>query len=172
MKTQLLAVLAGASLLLAAPALAKPARDTHAHVSAHHGHRGHADLRYAQSYYNYQSASSVRESFWDGPAHGWREASRGRWQAGTDAYRGQQEGLVVENLQGDFNGGVGYGADGDLSFTDGFGQVHFFTGSFAPRTGFGPHRFGFRQFGPRQFGMRPSGMRPGFGAGRGFARGR
>jgi hypothetical protein len=157
MKIHLLAVLAGASLLLAAPVLAKPARETHMHVSAHHARHVHADRRYAQSYYDYRSASSVRESFRDGPSRDWREA-RGHWQGG---YREQRDGLVVENLRGDFNGGVGYGTDGDLSFTDGYGQVHFFTGSFAPRPGFGPNRFGPHRFGPRQFGP-----------GHGFTRGR
>jgi hypothetical protein len=158
-KIHRLAILAGAgfAMLLAGPALAKP---VHAHAPAHRVHHAHAGLRYAQSYYNYQSASSVRESFRDGPTRSWRQAPRGRWQGG--AYRGRQDDLVVENLRGDFNGGVGYGTDGDLSFTDGYGQIHFFTGSFAHRAGFGSHRFG-----PQRFGMQP-----GFTPGRGFARGR
>ena len=50
---------------------------------------------------------------------------------------------MVENLRsGDFTGGVGYGADGDVpSFVDGYGQTHFFVGSFR-RMAPVPRRFG------------------------------
>jgi hypothetical protein len=130
-------MIAGASLvaLLAGPALAKDARPAHPHRTPSHAvHHRRADLEYAQSYYDYRSASSVREEFLDGPRCG-------RFDRYGDR-RDRHDGLVVENLRGDFDGGVGYGADGGMSFTDGYGQVHFFTGGFAPRFGFRPgHRF-------------------------------
>jgi hypothetical protein len=73
--------------------------------------------------------------------------SRERYDSRYD-YRERRE--VVENLRGDFTGGVGYGPDGGASFVDGYGQRHYFVGSFramnrlphgpyAPR-GFAPSR--------------------------------
>ncbi len=122
----------GLGLLLAGPALAKPAH--HGHHPARHSihrsaHRG-ADVRYAQSRYDYHSAGAVREEFSDGPRAQFRH--EGRFDRG-DFYRGRREGQVVENLRGDFTGGVGYGSNGDVpSFVDGYGQTHFFVGSFRP----------------------------------------
>lgn len=137
MNFRLYVMVAGASLgiLLAAPALAKDPKPAHPHRAASHAvHHRRADLEYARSYYDYRSASSVREEFADAPCYGRLDRYGDR--------RDRHDGLVVENLQGDFNGGVGYGADGATSFTDGYGQVHFFTGGFAPRFGFRPgHRF-------------------------------
>ena len=115
-------------VLLAGPALAKPTHPVH-HAARHAAHRA-ADLRYAQSFYDYRSASAVRDEFYDQ----------------------RREGMVVENLRsGDFTGGVGYGANGDVpGFVDGFGQTHFFVGNFrrmAPLGRFGMPRFGGPRFG-------------------------
>ncbi len=139
------------AVLLAGPALAKDARPAHPHRGTSQAvHHRRADLEYARSYYDYRSASSVREEFVDVPRYG-------RFDRYGDRHDGH-DGLVVENLQGDFNGGVGYGADGAMSFTDGYGQVHFFTGGFAPRFGFRPgHRLA-----PRP----GANFRPGFPRGR------
>jgi hypothetical protein len=143
------AVIAGISfaVLLADPASAKKAEPAQ-HGPSHAVRHRHADLEYAQSHYDYRSASSVREEFADAPG-----CSR------FDRYGDRREwhdGLVVENLRGDFNGGVGAGADGAMSFTDGYGQVHFFTGNFARGFGMGAAR----RFVPRPgVGMRPSAPR-------------
>ena len=123
MKIGFYAALAGGvlALLLSGPATAKP---------AHHGHhiktsRAHADRQYAQSYYNYRSASVVREEFTDAPREHWARP----WRERGYAYEARREGRVVEDLRGDFTGGVGYGANGD-AFVDGYGQTHFYVGSF------------------------------------------
>lgn len=111
------AALAGVALLLSGPAMAKPARP-----QAKAAHRMHADRHHAQSHYDYRSASIVREEFIDAP--------RGQWMRPAHHFGGYEErrdGSVVENLRGDFTGGVGYGADG---FVDGYGQTHYFVGSF------------------------------------------
>lgn len=134
MTSRLFAILLGAGLaiLSAAPASAKPV-----HHVAHHASRRGADVRYAQTTYDYRSASSVREEFLGAP--------RTRWYRDPDFdrrefYRGWREGTVVEDLKGDFTGGVGYGANGDVpSFVDGYGQTHFFVGSFRRNA---PMRFG------------------------------
>jgi hypothetical protein len=112
------AALAGSvlALLLSGPAMAKLARH------GHHTARPHSDRHYAQSHYNYRSASIVREEFIDTP--------RGHWIRPAHHFGGYEErrdSQVVENLRGDFTGGVGYGADG---FIDGYGQTHYFVGSF------------------------------------------
>lgn len=140
MKIPLYFIAAGTclSLLLAATAAAKPAHHGHP-ATAHKTDRSRPDRQYAQSYYNYRSQSMVREEFRDGRwMHPWRD--RHAW-----AYREGREGLVVENLRGGFSGGVGYGEDG---FTDGYGQTHYFVGS-------------FRQMNPLPHGpYRPGGMAP------------
>lgn len=141
------AVLAGTglALLMSGAATAKSAHPTH-HIKVRHAkvHRLPADRAYAQSTYNYRSASLVREEFvdvprgyWIRPAHGF-----GRYE------ERQSDGRVVENLRGDFTGGVGYGATGD-AFVDGYGQTHFFVGSFRgmnplPHGPYLPNRFGPR----------------------------
>lgn len=131
------------SVLMAGPAVAKTARH---HMARHITHRN-TDVRYAQGFYDYRAASPVREEFRDGSRTRWyREEYFDR----RDFYRDRREGMVVENLNGgDFTGGVGYGLNGDVpSFVDGFGQTHFFVGSFrrmAPMPGrFGTPRPGFR----------------------------
>jgi len=128
---------AGLALLLSGPAGAKSAR--------HHVSRAHADRHIAQSYYNYRSASLVREEFIDAPRGYW---GRPAWGHHFDdyAYEERYDSRVVENLRGDFTGGVGYGADG---FVDGYGQTHFFVGGFRgmnplPHGPYLPHRFGAR----------------------------
>jgi hypothetical protein len=152
-KIRLYAVLAGASLavLLAGPATAK---SVHHHAKAHAARRGHGDRHYAQSYYDYRSASFVREEFADAPRGHWMRAWRDRYDDRSD-YRESRDGLVVENLRGDFTGGVGYGTDGGAAgFVDGFGQRHFFVGNFRQMNRM-PH-------GP----FRPNGFAP--SRGRGF----
>jgi hypothetical protein len=130
------AVLAGASLalLLTVPAMAAPAQH-HAKAAHHFKHRS-VRLRY-----DYRAADSVREEFADAPRGHWMRESR---EESRYDYRERRE--VVENLRGDFTGGVGYGADGGAGFVDGYGQTHFFVGSFRqmnrmPRGPFMPHRF-------------------------------
>ena len=132
MKIRLCAVLAGASLaaLLASPALAKHPKHVRANRTAHAVHRSEAGRRYAQSYYDYRSSSMVREEFIGAPHRAWREAPHDGHFDRYDGYRDGRGGLVVENLRGDFTGGVGYGADGNAaSFVDGYGQRHFFVGN-------------------------------------------
>ncbi len=144
MKIRLYAVLAGASLavLLASPALAKHPKPVRTHRAAHAVHHGEAGRRYAQSYYDYRSSSLVREEFIDAPRRPWMEAPHDGRFGRYDGYRDGRDGLVVENLRGDFTGGVGYGADGDAaSFVDGYGQRHFFVGNFRGML-HGPGRFG------------------------------
>lgn len=143
MKIRPYAILASLAILLAGPAAAKP---VHHHVTAHAAHQRSSDRQYAQSYYDYRSASVVREEFRDAPRGRWMEGSRDRYFGRTGDYYERQDGLVVENLRGDFTGGVGYGTDGGASFVDGYGQTHFFVGSFRqmnglPRGPFMPHRF-------------------------------
>ena len=162
MKIRLYAAIAGASLavFLAGSAFAKDgvrdslsrhARHVHAHIAWRHDtRRGQLDREYAQSFYDYRSASSVREVFMGMPPDGRFGRHGGR--------RERRYGAAVENLQGDFDGGVGYGTDGAMSFTDGYGQVHFYTGDFARHPGFGQGR----RFGPR----------PGFSFRQGSPRGR
>jgi hypothetical protein len=103
-----LTVISAGLVLLTLPAPAKPVK-----------HDRHADVKYAQSYYDYHSASSVREAFDAAPPRAWHQ--------GHPGYRRDELGKrqVVESLTGDFTGGVGYGANGDMSFVDGYGQVHF-----------------------------------------------
>ena len=123
MTSRLFAVLMGAGLAMVSPASAKPVHHGVRHVS-----HGGADVRYAQSYYDYRSASSVREEFLGMPRMGWHRYRDFGWR---DFHRGWREGTVVEDLKGDFTGGVGYGANGDEpGFVDGFGQTHFFVGGF------------------------------------------
>jgi hypothetical protein len=135
-KIRLYAVLASLTLLLTAPAMAAPAQ--HHAKAAHHSARLH---------YDYRTADSVREEFAGAPRGHWMRESRERYDSRYD-YRERRE--VVGNLRGDFTGGVGYGADGGAGFVDGYGQTHFFVGSFrqmnrpplgpyAPR-GFAPSR--------------------------------
>jgi hypothetical protein len=122
-----LAVISAGLVLLALPALAKPAKP---------GQNRGADVKYAQSYYDYHSASSVREAFEPAPRRAWHEGHRVSHQ--DSAGRGR----VVESLTGDFTGGVGYGTNGDVSFVDGYGQVHYYSG-FASQSFVGRvHRFG------------------------------
>jgi hypothetical protein len=128
---------AGLALLLADPAMAKPVR--------HHAHRTHTDRHIAQSHYDYRSASAVREEFIDAPRGHWMRPDH---HFDAYAYEERYEGRVVENLRGDFTGGVGYGADGG-AFVDGYGQTHFFVGSFRrmnrlPHGPYTPNRFGPR----------------------------
>lgn len=127
MKIQFLAVLAGAGLamVLAAPATAKPVRHNH----------------HAQSPYDYRAASPVREAFHDAPRGRWARSSREVYY-GRTGYRERREDLVVENLRGEFTGGVGYGADGGAGFVDGYGQTHYFVGSFRSMNSLphGPYR--------------------------------
>jgi hypothetical protein len=130
------------SVLTAGVAVARTPPHAH-HVTRHAIHR--SDVRYAQGFYDYRAASAVREEFRDDSRARWHRD--GRFDQGS--YREGREGMVVENLRsGDFTGGVGYGLDGDVpSFVDGFGQTHFFVGSFrrmAPVPGrFGAPRPGF-----------------------------
>ena len=131
------------SVLTAGSAVAKTARHPH-HATRHTIHR--SDVRYAQGFYDYRAASPVREEFQDGPRARWHR--EGRFD--RDFHREQREGMVVENLRsGDFTGGVGYGLNGDVpSFTDGYGQTHFFVGSFRrmpPGARFGAPRPAFRR---------------------------
>ena len=138
MKIGFYAALAGAglALLLSGPVMAKPAH----HAKAH---RAHADRHYAQSTYNYRSASVVREEFIDAPRGPWMRPWRGRHYGGY-AYEERRDSRIVENLRGDFTGGVGYGAN---AFVDGYGQTHFFVGSFR---GMNPLPHGpYRPMGPR-----------------------
>ena len=139
MKIRPYAVLASLAILLAGPAMAKP---THHHAKAPAAPRRSSERQYAQSYYNYRSASVVWEEFRDVPRGRWMDASRDRYFSRSGEYYERHDGMVVENLRGDFTGGVGYGADGGASFVDGYGQTHFFVGSFRQM----PHRPG--RFGP------------------------
>ena len=117
------AVWMAAGLAMLTAASAKPVH----HASRHASHRG-ADVRYAQSHYDYRSASSVREEFLDAPPTGWYRDRDFGWREFHHHWR---EETVVEDLKGDFTGGVGYGVNGDVpSFVDGFGQTHFFVGGF------------------------------------------
>jgi hypothetical protein len=131
---------------------AKPAHPVH-HNTRHVAHRN-MDARYAQGFYDYRAAGMVREEFRDGPDARWYRGGHfdRRDFHREDFYREQYDGRVVENLRtGDFTGGVGYGLNGDVpSFVDGFGQTHFFVGSFrrmAPMGRFGAPRFGGQRFG-------------------------
>ncbi|MES2292843.1 MAG: hypothetical protein V4527_06055 [Pseudomonadota bacterium] len=155
MKIRLCAVLAGASLaiLLAGPAAAKA---VHHPSKAHAAHRDHSGRHYVQSFYDYRSASFVREEFIDAPRGRWMDASRDGYDGRYD-FRDRRDGRVVENLRGDFTGGVGYGADGGAaSFVDGYGQTHFFVGSFRqmnrlPHGPYRPNRFAPSQGFHRRF---------------------
>lgn len=139
MKACFCAILAGL-FLQAYPAVAKQARasrQTAAKTTVT------ADVKYAQSHYNYRSASSVREAFDNAPP---RTGTR-TWCDGSSRHRRavstRPGDRVVENLTGDFTGGVGYGTNGDVGFVDGYGQVHFYTGGFQPRIPLGgPYRPG------------------------------
>ena len=128
---------AGLALLLSGPVVAKSAH--------HHAPRAHADRHIAQSTYNYRSASLVREEFIDAPRGHWARPAWGR-HFDDYAYEERYDSRVVENLRGDFTGGVGYGAD---AFVDGYGQTHFFVGGFRgmnplPHGPYLLHRFGAR----------------------------
>jgi hypothetical protein len=136
---KLFAALAGASLvlLMAAPVTAKPAHPIHHTAGWHH----------AQVHYDYRSASLVREEFIGAPGARWMRASR-EHSFDRHAYRERRGRQVVENLRGDFTGGVGYGADG---FVDGYGQTHYFVGSFRsmnplPHGPYAPNRASPRGF--------------------------
>ena len=131
------------SVLTAGGAVAKTTRHP---VVRHAVHR--SDVRYAQGFYDYRAQSEVREEFLDTPRMRWQRG--GRFE--RDFHRGDHEDMVVENLRsGDFTGGVGYGLNGDVpSFVDGFGETHFFVGSFrrmGPMSRFGAPRFGGPRFG-------------------------
>ena len=135
------------SVAMAGGVMAKPAHPTHPNAR-HAAHRS-VDVRYAQGFYDYRAAGAVREEFRDDRDWRW---SRGERFDRRDFMRERYDGRVVENLRsGDFTGGVGYGLNGDVpSFVDGFGQTHFFVGSFrrmAPMGRFGPPRFGGSRFG-------------------------
>ena len=147
MRMGIYAALVGASLalLMDGAAMAKPAHPAH-HFKARvtKTHRVEAERHYAQSTYDYRSASVVREEFIDAPRGYWARPFR-EWHDGGYAYEEWRDSRVVEDLRGDFTGGVGYGADG---FVDGYGQTHFFVGSFRgmnplPRGPFRPNHFGF-----------------------------
>ena len=120
------AALAGGALalLLSGPAMAKPTRHVHHTKTV----RPHSDRQYVQSHYNYRSASVVREEFIDAPRGRWMRPWRERHYDGY-AYEERRDSRIVENLHGDFTGGVGYGANGN-AFVDGYGQTHFFVGGF------------------------------------------
>ena len=143
MKIGFYAALAGGALalLLSGPAMAKPARHVHHTKTA----RPHRDRQYAQSHYNYRSASVVREEFIDVP--------RGYWMRSAHHFAGYEDrhdSRVVEDLRGDFTGGVGYGVNGNV-FVDGYGQTHFYVGSFRamnplPHGPYTPNRPGGRAF--------------------------
>ena len=127
--------------MLSAPVTGKPARHGHS-ATVQKTDRSQTDRRYAQSYYDYRSASTVREEFRDAPRGYWMHARRDGFDGSHD-YRARRDGLVVENLRGAFSGGVGYGDDG---FTDGYGQTHYFVGSFRqmnplPHGPYRPSRF-------------------------------
>ncbi len=129
------------ALLMSGPAMAKP---VHPHAKTH---RVQADRHYAQSFYNYRSASGVREEFIDAPRGRWMRPWRERHHGGY-AYEDRRDSRVVENLRGDFTGGVGYGANG---FVDGYGQTHFYVGGFRgmnplPHGPYVPNRPGPRAF--------------------------
>jgi len=128
----------GLALLLIGPAMAKSTRHGH-HVTSQR------ERHYAQSYYDYRSASLVREEFVDAPRRPWMRPSRDEYFE-EGFHHERRDSRVVENLRGDFTGGVGYGADGG-AFVDGYGQTHFFVGSFRrmnrlPHGPFTPNRFG------------------------------
>jgi hypothetical protein len=145
MTIRLCAVLAlSFTVLTVGTAGAKTASHMH-HAKRHTAHRS-ADVHYAQGFYDYRAAGVVREEFREDPDSRWYRGDR------RDFYREQYDGRVVENLRSnDFTGGVGYGLNGNVpSFVDGFGQTHFFVGSFrrmAPMGRFGAPRFGGRRLG-------------------------
>lgn len=137
MRIGIYAALAAAALLLSGPAMAKPA---HPRAKTH---PVRTDRHHAQSHYDYRSASIVREEFRDVPRGHWMRPSHA-YRSGGYTYEEQRDSRVVENLRGDFTGGVGYGANGD-AFVDGYGQTHFFVGSFRamnplPHGPYGPNR--------------------------------
>jgi hypothetical protein len=130
-KIRLCVALAGVALVLTGPVMAKSVR---------HAHHAHSERRTAQPHYDYRSASLVREEFIDAPRGRWMRSSR---DTSFDRYAYRERGEVVENLRGDFTGGVGYGADG---FVDGYGQTHYFVGGFRsmnplPHGPYTPNRF-------------------------------
>ncbi|HEY4274018.1 MAG TPA: hypothetical protein VGM68_00920 [Rhizomicrobium sp.] len=124
-KVHFLICVAGFALLASAPAMAA---------------KGKPHPRQTRSHYSYALAHSVREGF--------REMPQGRYHSREDFYAAResyyrQSGEIVENLRGDFTGGVGAGAD---AFIDGYGQTHFYVGSFRglnrlPHGPYGPQRF-------------------------------
>jgi len=146
------------ALALSFTVLAAGAADAKTTSNAHHAKRHVArhssDVRYAQGFYDYRAAGAVREEFRDAPDRRWyrNEGFDTGQSYREDFYRERYDSRVVENLRsGDFTGGVGYGLNGDVpSFVDGFGQTHFFVGSFrrmAPTGRFGAPRFGGPRFG-------------------------
>lgn len=148
------------TMLFAGSAGAKSVSHTH-HAKRQVVHRN-IDVRYAQGFYDYRAQDAVREEFRDGPGRQWRQ---GRYFDREDFYSERYDSRVVENLRTeDFTGGVGYGLNGDVfggggaSFVDGFGQRHFFVGSFR-RMAPVPSRFGAPRFGGPRFG---GGFRGGF----------
>ena len=129
MRTRIGLLMCAAVLLAAAPVLAKS--------KPHHGVQ-------VRPHYDYALAHPVREGF--------REMPHDRYYGREDFYAAREttyreEGMAVESLRGDFTGGVGYRADSGDSFIDGYGQTHFFVGSFRglnrlPHGPYGPQRFG------------------------------
>jgi hypothetical protein len=131
MRTRIGCLIGAALLVAAGPAVAKSKPHHRPQVRPH---------------YNYALAHPVREGF--------REAPAGRTSGREDYYAEsyyrensyyRESGPVVESLRGDFTGGVGYGG-GDY-FVDGYGQTHFFVGSFRtmnrlPHGPYGPRRLG------------------------------
>lgn len=120
-----------------------------------------AGAEYAQSYYDYRSASAVREVTVISQAQPWVEAPHdgniGGYQDGSygGGYGGQQ---VLGRVDANCGGGVGYN-QADQGYMDSYGQVHFATAgngqngptyntydqSFSnmpgPQGGYGPTRF-------------------------------
>lgn len=134
MRTRIGFLMCAAVLLAAGPSAAK--------AGPHHGAE-------ARSHYNYALAHPVREGFREAP--GDRTFRSADFYAARESYYREdsyyrQSGPVVEDLRGDFTGGVGYGGSGDY-FVDGYGQTHFFVGPFRsmsrlPHGPYGPRRFG------------------------------
>lgn len=127
MRTRIGCLIGAALLVAAGPAVAKS--------------KSHRKPQ-ARPHYNYALAHPVREGF--------RDAAAGRAFGRQDYYAVRENyafrsGPVVDTLRGDFTGGVGHGG-GDY-FIDGYGQTHFFVGSFRtmnrlPHGPYGPQRFG------------------------------
>lgn len=128
---------------------------------AHHAMRHVIREDYAENdYYSYESASSVDEHEWHGE---WREAPDETPM--PPAYYGPAGGYYYEGMQvdgGGWTGGVGYGAEAEGGFMDGFGMMHFSGGGFPN----GP------TFNSSQQSFVPNPSMPGPFRGGGFAPGR